>query len=179
MLIGSFSSVSHAIAGSEKSPVNPSGFVIHRGINLSHWLSQDFGWAPRDSWITENDIRFIAKQGFDHVRFPIDEKELWLEDGRANKPEFERMVRAIEWCRKHSLRVIVDLHVLKSHHFNAANEGGPANTLWVNPAAQEHLLALWRELSTSLQHFPVDSVAYEILNEPVATDPEDWNKLVT
>src|SRR5512138_2609655 len=156
---------------------NPSGFAIHRGTNLSHWLSQDFGWAPRSTWITEKDIRFIAEQGFDHVRLPIDEKELWLEDGSANEPEMARLVQAIEWCRSTGLRVVVDLHVLKSHHFNAANEGGH-NTLWKDPAAQEHLLSLWRDLSAGLRHFPVDSVAYEILNEPVASDPEDWNKLL-
>src|ERR1035437_2553540 len=49
-----------AFAGSTVSPRNPSGFAIPRGTNLSHWLSQDFGWAPRDAWITEKAIRFIA-----------------------------------------------------------------------------------------------------------------------
>jgi len=166
------------LLASAAAPTNPSGFVIHRGTNLSHWLSQDFGWTSRDAWITEKDIQFIAKQGFDHVRLPIDEKELWLPDNSPNKPEFARMIQGIEWCRKAGLRVIIDLHVLKSHHFNAANEGGPANTLWTDPVAQEHLLSLWRELSANLSHFPVDSVAYEILNEPVADDPEDWNRLL-
>jgi endoglucanase len=156
---------------------NPSGFVIRRGTNLSHWLSQDFGWAPREAWITEKDIQFIAAQGFDHVRLPVDEKELWLADGSPNQAEHARMVQAIEWCRKAGLRVIVDLHVLKSHHFNASNEGGH-NTLWTDPAAQDHLLSLWRNLSASLRRFPVDAVAYEILNEPVADNPEDWNKLL-
>ena len=55
------------------APANPAGFAIHRGTNLSHWLSQDFGWAPRTEWITENDIRYIASAGFDHVRLPVDE----------------------------------------------------------------------------------------------------------
>ena len=27
--------------------MNPSGFEIKRGTNLSHWLSQDFGWVPK------------------------------------------------------------------------------------------------------------------------------------
>ena len=61
---------------------NPSGFEIRRGVNLSHWLSQCFGWSPRPTFITEDDVRFIASLGFDHVRIPIDEKELWTEDGR-------------------------------------------------------------------------------------------------
>jgi endoglucanase len=118
-----------------------------------------------------------AQQGFDHVRLPIDEKELWRPDGSPNAKEFQRLVTAIEWCRRAQLRVIVDLHTLNSHHFNAANEG-LKNTLWTDPAAQEHVLDLWRELSARLRRFPVDAVAYEILNEPVADDPEDWNKLL-
>ncbi|MBK9990359.1 MAG: cellulase family glycosylhydrolase [Verrucomicrobia bacterium] len=158
-------------------PQNPAGFVIQRGTNLSHWLSQDFGWAPRDQWITTEDMRFIAKQGFDHVRLPIDEKELWLPNGQPNNPEFDRMLKAIGWCREAGLRVIVDLHTINAHHFNAANEGMAANTLWTDPKAQEHFLGLWRELSARLRHLPVDAVAYEFLNEAVADNAEDWNNL--
>src|SRR5688500_2823122 len=54
-------------ASAASAPANPSGFVIRRGTNLSHWLSQDFGWQPRETWITANDLRFIAQCGFDHV----------------------------------------------------------------------------------------------------------------
>ncbi|MFT3780455.1 MAG: cellulase family glycosylhydrolase [Nibricoccus sp.] len=158
-------------------PTNPAGFVIHRGVNLSHWLSQDFGWAPREAWITENDIRYIARIGFDHVRLPIDEKELWSENGQPNEPEFNRLLTAIEWCRKAKLRVIVDLHTVNSHHFNAANEG-LSNTLWTDSKAQGHFLSLWRDLSARLKQLPVAEVAYEILNEPVADNDADWNKLV-
>jgi endoglucanase len=161
----------------ERPPVNPSGFVIHRGTNLSHWLSQDFGWAPREVWITENDFDAIARFGFDHVRLPIDEHELWHEDGTPNEPAFALLLQAIEWSRAYDLRVIVDLHTVRAHHFNAANEG-LTNTLWSDPAAQETFIALWRELSKRLRHFPVDTVAYEIMNEPVADDHQDWNRLV-
>lgn len=159
------------------APTNPSGFVIRRGTNLSHWLSQDFGWFPRESFITENDIAWIARTGFDHVRLPIDEKEMWHEDGQPNEAAFAVLTRAIDWSRSHGLRVVVDLHTVRTHHFNAANEGG-ANTLFTDPAAQERFIDLWRQLSARLRHFPVDAVAYEILNEPVADDHEDWNKLI-
>ena len=158
------------------APQNPSGFIIHRGTNLSHWLSQDFGWAPREIWITENDIRYIARLGFDHVRLPIDEKELWQPDGRPNAAEFARLRQAIGWCRTAGLRVIVDLHTVNAHYFNAANEG-LANTLWTDPRAQEHFLDLWRELSARLRDLPVDAVAYELLNEPVADTDAEWNQL--
>jgi endoglucanase len=157
---------------------NPSGFVIRRGTNLSHWLSQDFGWAPRLTWTTENDIRYIARLGFDHVRLPIDEKELWSDGGRPNEEAFALMLKCIGWAQANKLRVIVDLHTIRSHHFNAANEGMAPNTLWTDAKAQEDFFKLWRELSQRLRHLPVDQVAYEIMNEPVADDHEDWNRLV-
>ncbi|WP_415909405.1 glycoside hydrolase family 5 protein [Oleiharenicola sp. Vm1] len=159
------------------TPLNPSGFLIHRGTNLSHWLSQYAG-APRDKFITEEDFKFIARAGFDHVRLPVDEKELWTDDGRPNEENFGYLLRALGWARAHGLRAIVDLHTVRSHHFNAANDGGPANTLFRDPAAQQHFLGLWRELSARLHDQPLDAVAYEILNEAVADRDEDWNRLV-
>ena len=157
---------------------NPSGFVINRGINLSHWLSQDFGWAPRDEYLKPDDLVRLAGLGFDHVRLPIDEKELWLPAGEPNEAEFDRLLAGIGWSRDAGLRVIVDLHTVTSHHFNAANDGA-TNTLWTDDPAQRHFLDLWRELSSRLGDLPVSEVAYEFLNEPVADDHEDWNRLVT
>lgn len=159
------------------APANPSGFVIKRGINLSHWLSQDFGWAPRMEWITENDIRYIASLGFDHVRLPIDEIELWKEDGSSIEEAFALMEEALGWCKKNRLRVILDLHTVRSHHFNAADARG-TNTLWTEPAAQERFVDLWRQLSARLKEYPNDFLAYEIMNEPTAEDSEDWNLLL-
>jgi len=165
------------VALAAAAPANPSGFVIRRGTNLSHWLSQ-YADQPRDAFLTENDLRFIARAGFDHVRLPVDEKELWGADGRPNEENFARLLRALGWARAHGLRTIVDLHTVRSHHFNAANDGGPANTLFRDPAAQTHFLGLWRELSARLHDQPLDAVAYEILNEAVADRDEDWNRLV-
>jgi endoglucanase len=176
LAVGGFFSVAVAVA--EPVPTNPAGFIIRRGTNLSHWLSQDFGWQPRSTWITENDFRFIARSGFDHVRLPIDEKEVWREDGSLNEDAFAVLKQALTWARANQLRVIVDLHTVRSHHFNAVNEGGH-NTLFTDPRAQQAFIGLWQQLSARLHDQPVDFVAYEIMNEPVADNPEDWNKLVT
>ncbi len=156
---------------------NPAGFRIQRGVNLSHWLSQCFGWSPRASFITEDDIRYIARLGYDHVRIPIDEKELWGEDGRPSEEAFGYLTRALDWCGRNGLRAIVDLHTVRAHHFNAANEGGE-NTLWKDPAAQDNFLKLWADVGARISRYPVDKVAYEIMNEAVADDPEDWNRLL-
>lgn len=157
--------------------MNPSGFVIKKGVNLSHWLSQDFGWAPKYTYINEQDLQFIDSIGYDHVRIPIDEKEMWDSTGIANELAFRHLSNCLDWCAKYDLRAIVDLHTVRSHHFNAENEG-MANTLWTDSTAQQHFIDLWKQLSARLKAYPNNMVAYEILNEAVAPDHNDWNKLM-
>jgi len=113
-----------ASACCQQPAATPSGFELKRGVNLSHWLSQNVGWPPKASFITEKDIEFIAGAGYDHVRIPIDEVEMWSPDGKPSAESFAYLTRCLDWCAKHNLRAVVDLHVLKAHHFNAANEGG-------------------------------------------------------
>jgi endoglucanase len=166
-----------AEAQGQSKAVTPSGFELKRGVNLSHWLSQNFGWSPKNSFITENDIQFIASVGYDHVRIPIDEAEMWMVDGKPSEESFAYLSRCLDWCAKQNLRAVVDLHILKAHHFNAENEGGEI-TLWTNPAAQDNFIRLWVEISGRLNKCPVNMVAYELMNEPVAQNPDDWNKLI-
>lgn len=161
----------------KNEPEKTSTFVITRGTNLSHWLSQDFGWEPKYSYISEIDIRFLDSLGFDHVRIPIDEKEMWDERGKPIAPAFKCLNNCLDWCAKFGMRAIVDLHTVRSHHFNAANEGG-ANTLWTDINAQNNFVDLWINLSDTLKKRDNNLVAYEILNEAVAPEHDDWNKLM-
>ncbi len=80
---------------------------------------------------------------------------------------------AINWALEADLRVIVDLHIIRSHYFNAES-----NTLWTDPAEQDKLVDMWRQLSEELIKYPNGMLAYEIMNEAVAEDPDDWNKLL-
>lgn len=149
-------------------------FSVHRGVNISHWLSQsDRRGAEREEWFNRQDVALLAGLGFDHLRIPIDEEQMWDEDGRPVPEAFALLNRALDWCAEFRLRAIVDLHILRSHHFN--NRERP---LWTKPEAQERFLQCWRELSNVLHNRPTDMVAYELLNEPVAPDAEDWNRLV-
>jgi endoglucanase len=111
------------------------------------------------------------------VRLPVDEKELWNEDGTKNEAAFRMLKEGIDWCRAEHLRVIVDLHTTRSHHFNAAESGGH-NTLFTDPAALKHFISLWDDLMSAIGDVPNSELAYEIMNEPTAENPEDWNRLV-
>ena len=156
---------------------NPSGFEIRRGINISHWLSQVAPWAERDKFFTKEDVKLIDSLGFDHIRLPIDEEELWHEDGTVNQEAFQGVKNCLDWCAEYDLRVVVDLHILRSHHFNARNNEGEM-TLWVDTVAQNNFIKLWQNLSEYLKDYPNNMVAYELMNEPVAPDHELWNVLI-
>ncbi len=115
----------------------------------------------------------MAKLGFDHLRIPVDEVQLFDEAGQPLADGFALLDSALDWCAKEKLRAIVDLHILRSHHFNEGDK-----PLWTDPKAQDRFIDLWRQLSARLAKRPVDEVAYELMNEPVAKDPEEWNRLV-
>ncbi len=149
-------------------------FIIERGVNISHFLSQtDRDHSERKQFFTENDIAQIAEFGYDHVRLPIDEKNMWEENGQKISEAFESLHNVISWSQKHHLKVIVDLHIVRSHYFNDSY-----NPLWDEISEQEKFRDLWHQLSNEPQEYSNDLIAYEILNEPVANNPDDWNKLL-
>ena len=155
-------------------PATPGQFSFKKGTNISHWLSQsNKRGADRQNYFTEKDVKYLAGLGFDHIRIPVDEEQLWKEDGQEDAEGFSLLKQALDWCGKYKLDAIVDLHILRSHHFNQK-----IKPLWTEPAAQERFLQCWRDLSKELRNYPVEDVAYELMNEPVADDAEDWNKLV-
>lgn len=159
-----------ALASEERK----EGFEIVRGVNISHYLSQtDRDDAARKDFFSEKDIEQIASIGYDHIRLPLDEKNMWEEDGQKKPLAFKALHDVISWSQNHGLRVIVDLHIVRSHYFNDSY-----NPLWDEAGEQEKFVNLWLQLSTELKKYSNNMVAYEILNEPVANDPNDWNKLI-
>ena len=157
-----------------------NNFRIKRGTNISHWLSQsEQRGEARRLHIQEDDFARLEELGFDFVRIPIDEVQFWDEQGNKLPEAWDLLNNALDWSRKHNLRAIVDLHIIRSHYFNAVNESDQAaNTLFTSEEAQEGLINLWRQLSEFLKDRSTDWVAYEFMNEPVAPEHEQWNQLV-
>jgi endoglucanase len=167
-----FIAYSLTIPAPDKVPA--SEFVFKRGTNISHWLSQSKArGTDRLNYFTAKDVKWLAGIGFDHIRIPVDEEQLWKESGEQDTEGFSPLTQALDWCKENKLDAVVDLHILRSHHFNEKEK-----PLWTRPEAQERFFQCWRDLSKTLKNYPVEDVAYELMNEPVADDPEDWNKLL-
>jgi len=154
-------------------------FTIKRGTNISHWLSQSKrrGTARRE-FFTQDDVQRLTKMGeggqpFDHLRIPIDEEQMWDDAGNQESEAFALLDNALDWCEAAGLRAVVDLHILHTHYF--LDETDPP--LFADPAEEARFAGLWQQLSEHLSGRSTDLVAYELLNEAVARNPEDWNRV--
>ena len=151
-----------------------NAFEIKNGVNISHWLSQsEQRGERRKTYFTRPDVEHIASLGYDHIRIPIDEVQMFTEDGQKESEAFALLHNALGWCAEFNLDAVVDLHILRSHYFNADEK-----PLFTDPKAQEQFYECWRQISSELKKYSVDKVAYEPMNEPVADDPEIWNIIV-
>ena len=151
-----------------------NSFEIKNGVNISHWLSQSRQRGEsRKAYFTRSDVEYLAGLGYDHIRIPIDEEQMFTEDGQKEPEAFGLLHNALGWCEEFNLRAVVDLHILRSHHFNEGEK-----PLFTDAKAQEQFYECWRKISGELKKYSVDKVAYEPMNEPVADDPETWNKIV-
>lgn len=147
-------------------------FTYLRGVNISHWLSQNSPNRPYAApWYTEEDVAWIAAQGFDHIRMPVDGR-LWLrEDGSLDEAKIEPFDRAWAWARAQGLGTILDMHFLPGADFNPMRM---ENTLFTDPATLERVSDFWGRVAARYAEAGPD-LRFELLNEPVAAENAQLN----
>ncbi len=146
-----------------------------RGINLGGWLSQcDYSEDRLNNFIKEEDIAKIASWELDHVRIPVDYNVLEEEAGVYKEAGFVHIDRAIEWCRKYNLNIVLDLHKTAGFSFDF---GEKEDGFFENEKLQERFYLLWEEIS---RHYGKhsDHIAFELLNEVTdASYIDKWNRI--
>jgi len=151
-------------------------FPIRVGTNLSGWLSTSEKNADtpkeRAEFMKKSDISWIAEQGFDHVRIPVDEANIYDENGMKLDSNWLLLHELLGWVKEEEMHAIFDLHNVRVHNFDTE-----VKTLFNQDSSRKQFLELWNKLQQELQEYPTDFLAYEILNEPGAKDPNDWNEL--
>lgn len=151
-----------------------NNFEISKGVNIASWLSTPmYNGAQREAFFTEADIILLKELGFDHIRLCVDEVYLWDDSGNKIRPYgFDLLHNAINWCVKHNMRVLVDMHITRNHRFTLSE-----NTLFTDPNEPAKFVKLWEDLSDELKDYPNSLVAYELLNEPVSGSAANWNRV--
>lgn len=181
---------SRIVAGDEPIPL--------RGVNLGNWLNiEDFmiglsgtDWQIKammrrhlgeettarffdsfvEHFISEKDIAFIAKSGFNFVRLPFNYRyfESDAAPGNYNLTYFQVIDRLFDWCETHGLYVLLDFHAAPGGH----NTTPPADNahgfplFWTEKSYQDRCAALWVEMARRYGNRK-GLLGYDLLNEPI------------
>ena len=140
---------------------------FYKGINLGGWFSQcDYGEEHLNGFIAEDDFAKIASWGFDHVRLPVDYNIIQRPDGTMIEEGLERIDRAVGFCDRYGLKVVLDLHKTQGFSFDPMeNELG----FFESEVFQSRFYAVW-ECFAERYYDRSETMMFDILNE--ITDPE-------
>lgn len=146
-----------------------------KGVNIGGWLSQcKHTYEHYDSFVSEDDFKIISEWGLDHVRIPVDYNLIEDEAGNYIDKGFTYIDKAIEWCGKHNLNMILDLHMTYGFCFDS--HYGQTG-FFDNEDYQERFIKLWENFATRYGNVG-ERVAFELLNE--VTDQsysKTWNAI--
>ena len=135
-----------------------------------------FWKAFKANYITEEDLAFVAKTGANTVRLPLNYR-LFTSDvylGEADKTEgYRRIDDVVGWCRKHGLRLIIDMHACPGGQtgYNIDDSFGYP-WLFESATHRAHYRRLWREIASRYADESV-VLGYDLMNEPISSRLKD------
>ncbi len=138
----------------------------------------EFWAAWRDTFFTEADVSVAAQMGFNAVRVAMNSRLLLPEDqDKFNETEFARLGSLVEWCERHQIYVIFDMHAAPGGQTgHNAIDDSPTNTpeLFNSSTYQDRLVRLWTEIA---RRFATSRTVagYDLLNEPINPDFAELN----
>ncbi|KAI8872319.1 glycoside hydrolase [Ramicandelaber brevisporus] len=124
-----------------------------------------------DEWVTEADFKELASYGINLVRIPIG---YWgvislLDDEpyAGNGIQLSYLHKAVQWAKKHKMRVIVDLHGAPGSQNGFDNSGRRGNIAWhLKTNNVDRTLVAVKQLAREFQHDTDTVVMIQPLNEP-------------
>ena len=162
------------------------GFM--HGIGIGGWLTnyKRFNVIPEEkryvitkgdlehfeSYITERDVKYIAKCGFDHIRLGFDQLVMEEAPGKWREATFKKIDEFLGWAEKYRVNVVLNMHKAIGNYCDIKEKKG----LMDSPELQRRFIDCWLEFER--RYHDKKDVAFELLNEVRGdADPEKWNDL--
>lgn len=160
---------------------------FEHGMGIGGWLTnyKRFNVLPPDkrlcitigdmehfaTYITEDDVKYIASLGMDHIRLGFDQIVLEKEPYVYREEIFGHIDHFIAWCKKYDLNVVLNMHKAIGNYCDIKEE----TELLDNEKLQNRFISLW--LAFEKRYAADNSIAFELLNELRDVDAEKWNNL--
>lgn len=125
----------------------------------------------RDVFVAEADVAAIAAAGFDHVRLPINSRVLVDDHGNRIESGWALIDRLVEWCRRHRLWIVLDLHGAPGGQTGTEIDDSPNGKpeLFTEQRHRDLTVRLWTMIAERYADEPVIA-GYDLLNEPLPGD---------
>ena len=145
-----------------------------RGISIGHWLAKfDDNNGYGGNWFGEPDIQWIAKQGFDHIRYPVDGR-LWLkEDGSLDETKIVVFDRALQMTKANGMAAVLDMHFLPAGSYNKNEQ----DIRLFTDATERKKAASFLALVAKRFINEGAALRFELINEPMAPTNAQLNQL--
>ncbi len=160
---------------------------FNRGMGIGGWLTnyKRFNVLP-DNWrkgltvgdlehfrsyIGEEDVRYIASLGFDHVRLGFDQIVLEDENGDFREEILALIDEFVANCEKYGLNVVLNLHKAVGNYCDISE---PVSLL-DDEGLQDGFVRFWLALEERYSNEP--KIAFELLNEVRDVPAYKWNDL--
>lgn len=124
-----------------------------------------------ESYITENDIKYIASLGMDHIRLGFDQIVIEETPYRYRSEIIDILHKFVDWCKKYNLRPILNMHKAIGNYCDILEEKG----LMQDDKLQKRFISVWEMLEKEFSS--ETDIAFELLNEVVNATAEEWNEL--
>lgn len=158
---------------SASSPAAERPVSFRRGVNIAHWLGQNFPGRPyAHPNFDASDVEWIAAQGFDHVRLRVSGGQWVTPDGSLDEAKLAPFFRALEWARAHRLGVVLAMVSLPSF---GAEPDGP-RTPYNDPELRARAAEFWRLVARRLAAEGPD-LRFSALSRASAADDREVDEL--
>lgn len=136
----------------------------------------------RDSYITQQDIRYIKSLGFNSVRVPFNARLFVFEeypDVRLTAG-CEMLDRVVAWCKQEGLYVVLDMHCAPGGQTgDNIDDSYGYPFLFESPEAERLMTDIWTKIARRYKDEAI-IVGYDLMNEPIPHfyDKEKFNPLL-
>ncbi len=158
---------------SDSSTTEPKPASFKRGLNIAHWLSHNYlPEAPyAATWFDEDDVAWIAAQGFDHLRLRIAGDRLINKNGDIDEANIAHLDRALAWARTRNLGVVFTMLSLPGYRHGVIGEPEPTdkNSPFTDDDTRIDAEYVWWQVARRYANEGND-LRFEILHRPAAPD---------
>ena len=169
-------SIASSLTAQSAASVDGRDFTFKRGISIGHWMAKMNGPYGSADWFDRSDAEWIAAQGFDHVRYPVDGR-LWVRpDGSLDESKIEPLVAAVHWARELGLGAMLDMHFLPGDSSTPYDPNVQDTAIFTDAGTRAQTATFWGRVAARLGA-ERSWLRFEIINEPNAPENQQLNEL--